>query len=199
MVYNIAGVDEAGRGPLAGPVVAAVVLLPAQARIAGVTDSKALSARARAALLPTIQARACQWALGVASVGEIDQYNIRQATLLAMRRAVHTLTHPPDQLYIDGRDCPDKLLFPASPWVKGDQHCHAIAAASIMAKVYRDRYMQQLDHQYPEYGFAQHKGYPTRQHHLALARWGVSVHHRRSFAPVRRYDKVGCAGALATQ
>ncbi|MBK8163116.1 MAG: ribonuclease HII [Gammaproteobacteria bacterium] len=180
----VAGVDEAGRGPLAGPVIAAAVILDPDRPIAGVNDSKLLSAPRRLRLEAAIQAQALAWALGRAEVEEIDRLNILQATLLAMQRAVAALDPAPRRVLVDGDRCP-RLGCPAQAIVKGDQKVAAIAAASILAKVARDREMEALDALYPGYGLARHKGYPTRDHVEALQRLGVTPVHRRSFAPVR--------------
>ncbi|MBL4850847.1 MAG: ribonuclease HII [Gammaproteobacteria bacterium] len=181
-----AGVDEAGRGPLAGPVVAAAVILDPNHPIAGLNDSKKLTARQRERLAPQIQAHALAWAITEASVEEIDELNILQASLLAMRRAVERLTVTPDTVRVDGPHCP-RLNMPVSGIIKGDQKDAAITAASILAKVERDRIMVQYHQQYPEYGFAAHKGYPTAQHRAALERHGISDIHRKSYAPVARF------------
>lgn len=179
-----AGVDEAGRGPLAGPVIAAAVILDPARPIAGLADSKTLSAARRERLAVEIEARALAFALGRAEVGEIDRLNILQASLLAMQRAVAALDPGPARAWIDGNHCP-RLACPAVAVIKGDQRIASIAAASILAKVARDGEMRGLDAEYPGYGFARHKGYPTRDHVAALDRLGVSPVHRRSFAPVR--------------
>ncbi len=179
-----AGVDEAGRGPLAGPVIAAAVILDPARPIAGLADSKLLSAARRERLVVEIESRALAFALGRAEVGEIDDLNILQATLLAMQRAVAALDPAPERAFIDGNRCP-RLGCPAIAVVQGDRKIAAIAAASILAKVARDREMCALDADYPGYGFARHKGYPTSDHLAALAALGVTPAHRRSFAPVR--------------
>ena len=181
----MAGVDEAGRGPLAGPVVAAAVILDRKRVISGLADSKTLSEFQRLGLDDAIRAGALSWALGRAEVEEIDNLNILQASLLAMRRAVESLPVKPQRCLIDGNRCPD-LLCPAEAIVRGDRLIPAISAASILAKVDRDREMVALDERYPGYGFARHKGYPTRAHVQALQELGVSPIHRRSFGPVRR-------------
>ncbi|MHB8622310.1 MAG: ribonuclease HII [Sulfuricaulis sp.] len=181
----IAGVDEAGRGPLAGPVLAAAVILDVSKPIEGLADSKVLSADRREALSVLIKQRALCWALGRAEVEEIDQLNILQASLLAMQRAVTALRMAPDLALVDGNQ-PPKLLCPVQTIVRGDATVRAISAASILAKVARDAEMCHLDTLYPGYGFARHKGYPTSAHLLALERSGVSPLHRRSFGPVRR-------------
>ncbi len=184
----IAGVDEAGRGPLAGAVVAAAVILDPAYTVDGVTDSKKLTARKRDRLELEIKQHAIAWAIGRAEVDEIDKINILQATLLAMRRAVEGLSTQPTHVQVDGNQCP-QIDYPVEAIVKGDGLVAAIGAASILAKVARDRELIALDEQYPEYGFAQHKGYPTRGHIAALERHGVSPAHRRSFGPVHRLCK----------
>ena len=180
----VAGVDEAGRGPLAGPVVAAAVILDRTVRIAGVADSKRLSARHREELDLEIRARASSFAVARVGVEVIDAVNILQATMQAMREAVARLDLPPDEVLVDGNRCPD-LPCPARAVVRGDATVAAIGAASILAKVARDREMIEMDRRYPEYGFARHKGYGTRAHRDALLRFGPSPIHRTSFAPVR--------------
>ncbi|MFZ9584830.1 MAG: ribonuclease HII [Pseudohongiellaceae bacterium] len=179
----IAGVDEAGRGPLAGTVVAAAVVLDPERPIAGLADSKRLSEQQRAALFPVIVAEALAYAVAQASVDEIDRLNILQATLLAMTRAVAALPLQPDFVYVDGNRCP-AWRHRSQAVVKGDGRVASVAAASILAKVTRDRELVLLDAQYPGYGFAQHKGYPTESHLQALRVLGPSPAHRRSFAPV---------------
>ncbi len=183
---RLAGVDEVGRGPLAGPVVAAAVILDPARPIPGVTDSKRLSERQRLVLAEAIRERALCWALGRAEVAEIDQLNILQASLLAMRRAVLGLSLAPQAVVVDGNFCPEGLVCPCSAVVRGDATIEVIGAASILAKVARDQEMVELAQCYPGYGLERHKGYPTRQHHEALQRLGVTPIHRRSFAPVRR-------------
>lgn len=178
---RIAGVDEAGRGPLAGPVVAAAVILAPDCRIEGVSDSKKLTAAAREEAAARIRACAFAWATGSCTPGEIDTHNILQASILAMHRAVEALPAPPDFLLVDG----NRFHHPALPFetvVRGDALCFSIAAASILAKVERDRVMCALDARYPDYGFARHKGYPTRAHVDALRRLGPTPEHRRSFS-----------------
>jgi ribonuclease HII len=179
----IAGVDEVGRGPLAGPVVAAAVILDPARPIAGLADSKQLSATRREQLAAEIRAKSLAWALGRAEVAEIDQINILQASLLAMRRAVENLNVAPDQALVDGNRCP-RLACPCEAIVKGDVTVPAISAASILAKVARDAELRELHERYPHYGFARHKGYPTAAHVDALRRHGPCPEHRRSFAPV---------------
>jgi len=181
---HVCGVDEAGRGPLAGPVFAAAVILDERDPIAGLADSKALTAKRRQALAVEIRARAVAWALGAASVAEIDALNILRASLLAMRRAVEQLVVAPSEALIDGPYCP-QLACPARAVVRGDATVAAIAAASILAKVDRDAEMLELHQRYPQYRFDLHKGYPTKVHLAALRAYGVCIAHRRSFAPVR--------------
>lgn len=181
----IAGVDEVGRGPLCGPVVTAAVILDPARPIVGLNDSKKLSAKRRELLFDEIQAKALAWHIGRAEVAEIDQINILQATLLAMQRAVAGLAVTPRQVLVDGNRCP-RLPVPCAAVVQGDSKVPAIAAASILAKVSRDREMAILDQQYPGYGLAGHKGYPTAAHLAALQALGPTPIHRRSFAPVRR-------------
>jgi ribonuclease HII len=181
----IAGVDEVGRGPLAGPVVAAAVILDATKPIEGLADSKVLSATRREELAHLIRERALCWALGRAEVEEIDHLNILQASLLAMQRAVTALNTYPDLVLVDGDQAP-KLSCQVQTVVRGDATIPAISAASILAKVARDAEMCEMDTLYPGYGFAKHKGYPTGAHLRALERSGVSPMHRRSFGPVRR-------------
>ena len=180
----IAGVDEVGRGPLAGPVVTAAVILDPDNPIAGLTDSKKLTEKRREALVPIIQQHALSWALGRAEVHEIDQLNILQASLLAMRRAVMALPIAPQKVHVDGLHAPD-LPYPVVTIIKGDLHDQAIAAASILAKVARDQEMLDLAQQYPGYDLAKHKGYPTAAHQQALMQLGPSAIHRKSFKPVQ--------------
>ena len=187
----ICGVDEAGRGPLAGPVYAACVVLDPAYKIAGLADSKALSEKKRNSLALAIKAHAKAWAIAFASVEEIDQLNILQASLLAMKRAVESLSFVPGEVLVDGNQCP-RLSFPIGTIhtlraiVRGDSLIPEISAASILAKTARDAEMQLLHQQYPQYGFDRHKGYPTAMHIAALQQHGVSVVHRQSFAPVRK-------------
>lgn len=180
----LAGVDEAGRGPLAGPVVAAAVILDDLHPIHGLADSKTLSPRRREALFDDIRARALCCLIASASAREIDQLNILQATLLAMRRAVEGLRLPPHRVVVDGNRVPE-LRMPVAAVVKGDARLAAVSAASILAKVHRDRLCQDLEGRFPGYGFASHKGYPTAEHLAALRRLGPCAEHRLSFAPVR--------------
>jgi ribonuclease HII len=179
----VAGVDEAGRGPLAGPVVAAAVILDPARPVAGLRDSKLLSAAARTRLALEIRAVAVAWALGAADVVEIDTLNILQATMLAMRRAVLGLSVAPGEAWVDGNRCPE-LACPVRAIVKGDRDVAAISAASILAKTARDAMLTELDRAYPVYGFAHNMGYGTPDHLAALARHGPCPAHRRSFAPV---------------
>ena len=180
----VAGVDEAGRGPLAGPVVAAAVILDDLKPIAGLADSKTLSPRQRERLSAEIHARALCFSVAQASVEEIDRLNILQATLLAMRRAVDGLRLVPLRVLVDGNQLP-ALPMTAAAIVAGDAKVPAISAASILAKVYRDRLCLALHQDYPDYGFATHKGYPTAAHLAALRKHGACAVHRRSYAPVR--------------
>jgi len=179
-----AGVDEAGRGPLAGPVVAAAVMLDHRRLPAGLRDSKTLSAAQRERLHDLIQAQALCVSVAQASVAEIDALNILQATLLAMRRAVEGLRLPPRWVVVDGNRVPEARV-PVLPLVGGDARLPAISAASIVAKVVRDRLCVELDRQWPQYGFARHKGYPTQAHLAALKAHGPCEAHRLSFAPVK--------------
>ena len=181
----VAGVDEVGRGPLAGPVVAAAVILGPDCQLQGLADSKQLSASQREALAAQIRTQAWAWALGRAEVDEIDRLNILQASLLAMRRAVLALSQAPEFVLVDGNRLPS-LPCDALAVVKGDTKVAPISAASIVAKVARDSEMVELDRVFPDYGFAQHKGYPTAAHRAALEHYGACVAHRRSFGPVRR-------------
>ena len=180
----IVGVDEAGRGPLAGPVVAAAVMLDADKPIKGLADSKTLSALKRERLFDEIRAKALCCCIAEASVEEIDALNILQATMLAMRRAVAGLRLKPTLVLVDGNRIPE-LTVPAEAIVKGDSKVQAISAASILAKVYRDRHCLVMHEQYPAYGFDKHKGYPTAEHLSALQLHGVTAWHRCTFGPVR--------------
>ena len=180
----VCGVDEAGRGPLAGPVYAAAVILHDHSPIHGLADSKKLSAQQRDQLALKIKLHACSWAVGIASVAEIDQINILRASLLAMRRAIEALHVRPHEVLVDGLYCPDSGL-PSRAIVQGDDSVPAISAASILAKTARDADMVQLHEHFPQYGFDAHKGYPTPGHLAALKLHGVCDHHRRSFRPVR--------------
>lgn len=182
---SVCGVDEAGRGPLAGPVFAAAVMLDPARPIDGIRDSKAMSAGARETVAARIREHAIAWAIAEASVEEIDRLNILQATLLAMRRAVEQLSPQPISALVDGNRLP-RLAMPARAVVKGDSKVSAIAAASILAKIARDAHMLALHDEHPEFGFDRHMGYPTAAHVAAIERHGVTIHHRRSFGPVRR-------------
>lgn len=180
----LAGVDEAGRGPLAGPVVAAAVILDPSRPIVGLNDSKKLSEAARRRLAAEIREKALTWAVAEASAAEIDRINILQATFLAMRRAVEGLTVAPERAQIDGNKVPPGLPCAGEAVVKGDGKVAAIAAASILAKTCRDALMRELAQLHPEYGFERHMGYPTSAHFAALREHGPCPAHRRSFAPV---------------
>lgn len=182
--HLIAGVDEAGRGPLAGPVIAAAVILHPDKPIEGLADSKKLTAKKREAIFADIRQYALAWSVARATVPEIDDINILQASMLAMQRAVHHLAVQPTLVLVDGNKCP-KFDCEARAIVKGDQKEAAISAASIVAKVLRDRLMLMLDKRYPQYEFAKHKGYPTQSHVAAIREHGVSRVHRRTFAPIR--------------
>lgn len=184
-VRYIAGVDEVGRGPLVGAVVTAAVILDPNQPIEGLADSKKLSEKRRIALAEEIKAKALSWSLGRAEPEEIDRLNILHATMLAMRRAVAGLAITPDFVLVDGNRIP-QLPMPAQAVVKGDSLVAEISAASILAKVARDLEMAELDKQYPAYGFAQHKGYPTKLHFEKLAELGATPFHRKSFAPVAK-------------
>ena len=183
--HLVAGVDEVGRGPLVGAVVTAAVILDPARPIIGLADSKALSEKRRLALFDEITEKALSWSLGRAEPEEIDSLNILHATMLAMQRAVAGLNIVPEYVLIDGNRCPS-LPMPSLAVVKGDSRVAEISAASILAKVTRDREMIELDALFPQYGFAQHKGYPTALHLERLAEHGATEHHRRSFAPVKR-------------
>uniref|UniRef100_UPI0030842E4F ribonuclease HII n=1 Tax=Desulforadius tongensis TaxID=1216062 RepID=UPI0030842E4F len=191
----IAGVDEAGRGPLAGPVVAAAVILPPEIKLYGLNDSKKLSADRRRQLAEEIKANALCWATGEASVEEICRLNIYRASMLAMKRAVDNLTTTPQHVLIDGINVPT-IKIPQTRIVGGDGLSASIAAASIMAKTHRDKIMEQYHNRYPQYGFDKHKGYPTAEHLAKLRRYGPSAIHRTSFGPVAevisKYKKTEC-------
>lgn len=181
---NIAGVDEAGRGPLAGPVVSAAVVLDPLNPIEGLADSKVLSPKKRAKLATEIKQKALAWAIGRCDVDEIEELNILWASMLSMKRAVEALDLVVDEVLVDGNRCPD-ISMPVQAIIKGDSKVAAISAASILAKETRDAEMIELDLEFPEYGFKQHKGYPTKLHRERLLAVGPCQHHRRSFAPVR--------------
>jgi ribonuclease HII len=189
--WKIAGVDEVGRGPLIGAVVTAAVILDPARPIAGLADSKALTEKRRNALFEEIISNSASWSLGRCEPDEVDRLNIFQATFVAMERALAGLSIEPEYVLVDGNHCP-RWRWPSEPVIKGDSRVKAISAASILAKVSRDREMILLDRQYPGYGFAQHKGYPTPAHLEALNRLGPTSQHRRSFAPVRAViDRMG--------
>lgn len=177
---RVCGIDEAGRGPLAGPVCAAAVILPDGVEINGLNDSKKLTEKKREVLFPVITVQAEAYGIGWASEREIDQINILQATFLAMARAVEALSIPADFALVDGNRMPP-LPIPGETVVKGDGKAACIAAASVLAKVSRDRALRELDQKHPEYGFAQHKGYGTRAHYAAIKQYGLLPEHRRSF------------------
>jgi len=181
----MAGVDEVGRGPLAGPVIAAAVILDPENPIRGLMDSKKISEKKRNILAVEIREKALTWAIGRAEHDEIDSINILQASLLAMKRAVESLSIKPELVMVDGLHCPD-ISYKVEAVIKGDSKVPAISAASIIAKVARDNEMIALDSQFPGYGFSQHKGYPTKMHVTALKELGVSSIHRKSFAPVKQ-------------
>jgi ribonuclease HII len=181
----VAGVDEVGRGPLAGPVVTAAVILDSRHIIDGLADSKRLTEKKRQQLDLLIRKHALSFSIAQADVHEIDQMNILQATMLAMQRAVEGLSISPDRILVDGNRLPE-FSCDAEAIIGGDGLVAEISAASIIAKVYRDNMMKDLHHQYPHYGFDSNKGYPTRMHREALLKYGVTPHHRRSFAPVKQ-------------
>jgi ribonuclease HII len=182
--FLVAGVDEAGRGPLAGPVVAVAVILDPLKPIDGLADSKILSEHKRDSLFEIIKAAALSWSVGVASVDEIDEFNILQATLLAMQRAVNGLAIEPDKVLIDGNRLPS-LIIPAQAIVKGDSKVNVISAASIMAKVERDKIMVDYHKKYPYFSFHLHKGYGTQQHLTEIEQFGILPVHRKTFNPVK--------------
>ncbi|MCL6534615.1 MAG: ribonuclease HII [Armatimonadetes bacterium] len=192
----IAGVDEAGRGPIAGPVVAACVVLPPRHTLAGIADSKQLTPAQREALYAAITQRALAWAIGLASPREIERYNILQASLQAMRRAILALPIPPQRVLVDGKHAIPNLPLPQQAVVGGDALEESIAAASILAKVARDRIMRELDRLYPQYGFAQHKGYPTPLHLTRLQMYGACPAHRRTYAPVAQLRLLAAAAEV---
>ena len=181
----VAGVDEVGRGPLIGSVVAAAVILPAEHDIVGLADSKKISEKRRNVLADEIREKAVSWSIAEATAAEIDDINILHASMLAMQRAIETLDITPDKVLVDGNRCPETSIA-CEAIVKGDGTVETISAASIIAKVYRDEQMLALDKSFPAYGFASHKGYPTRAHRDALMQLGALPEHRRSFAPVRQ-------------
>ena len=183
----VAGVDEVGRGPLAGPVVTAAVILDPANPIEGLADSKKLSEKRREEMAEQIKEKALAWAIGRAEVEEIDKINILQATMQAMSRAVGYLSRQPDFVLVDGNRCPE-LSCPSEAVIKGDEKVEEISAASILAKVTRDSEMKEMDKKYPGYGLAKHKGYPTKVHIEALSELGITPIHRRSFGPVKRIN-----------
>ena len=183
-----AGVDEAGRGPLAGPVFAAVVILDNRKIITGLNDSKKISEKNRELIAEEIKLKATSWSIGKSTSKEIDEINILEATLLAMKRAIEGLDSSPDIIYVDGTFAPETVIK-VKTVIKGDQSNKNIMAASILAKVHRDNYMREIDVIYPQYGFKQHKGYPTKMHLEALKSYGISKEHRLSFKPVRTINE----------
>jgi ribonuclease HII len=189
-LHLICGVDEAGRGPLAGPVYAAAVILNPQHPIAGLADSKKISEKKRDQLALEIRQHATAWAIATASVEEIDEINILRASLLAMKRAVEALSLQPHEVLVDGLYCPETGL-PSRAIVKGDSSVAEISAASILAKTARDAAMIEMHQRLPQYGFAVHKGYPTAAHIAALHQHGISAEHRKSFGPVRKLIQGG--------
>ena len=191
MIRHVAGVDEAGRGPLAGPVVAAAVVFVDGETMPGIGDSKRLTASRRARMSSRIRRTAVDWAIGAATAREIDQLNIHNASLLAMRRAVLGLRERVDYVYVDGRFFP-AVPIPGESVIRGDQNIPVVSAASILAKVSRDRQMVWLDRSYPQYGFARHKGYPTRFHRSILETLGPTPEHRMSYAWVDKAKVVRC-------
>ena len=191
--HLLAGVDEVGRGPLVGDVVTAAVILDPARPIVGLADSKKLTEKKREALFDEIRDKALAWSIARATPAEIDEINILQASLLAMKRAVEQLSVQPEYVLVDGNKLP-RWSYRAEAVVKGDSRVPVISAASILAKVQRDREMQQLADQYPGYGFAEHKGYPTALHLAALEKLGVTPLHRRSYAPVARILAGGAHG-----
>ena len=182
---TIAGVDEAGRGPWAGPVVAAAVILPNDFVCQGLTDSKKMSAKKRQEAQNTIIQNAVSYCVAEASVDEIDELNILQATFLAMKRAVDGLSFKPDEVWVDGHMLPD-WSYPSKSIVQGDLYCLSISAASVLAKNHRDHQLIQLHEKFPEYDFSSHKGYGTPKHRKALEKYGPCKEHRKSFAPIRK-------------
>ena len=182
----IAGVDEAGRGPLAGPVVAAAVILNSQYVINGINDSKKLSVEKRQSLSNEIKMHSVSWSIGIATCQEIDQINILRASLLSMERAIKNLSEVPEKVIVDGQYTPN-IDVPCEAIIRGDTIVESIMAASIIAKVERDKIMLELDKEYPNYGFGQHKGYPTKLHLKALRELGPCREHRQSFRPVKDF------------
>ena len=183
----IAGVDEAGRGPLAGPVVSAAVILNPQTNLIGLKDSKKLSAEKRQSLSNEIKIHSVSWSIGVATVQEIDDLNILRASLLSMTRAIKNLSEVPEKVIVDGQYTPE-IDVPCEAIIRGDSLEESIMAASILAKVERDKIMLELDKKYPNYKFGQHKGYPTKIHMDALREFGPCIEHRQSFKPIKNYS-----------
>ena len=183
-----AGVDEAGRGPIAGPVFAAAVILGKKHSIPYLNDSKKISEKKREIIAEDIKVNAASWSIGISTAKEVDDINILNASLLAMRRAIEGLDMKPDLISVDGQFSPETDLK-VRTIIKGDQSNENIMAASILAKVYRDNYMKELDNSFPEYGFKQHKGYPTKMHLEALELYGLTLEHRLSFKPVRNINE----------
>jgi ribonuclease HII len=181
----ICGIDEAGRGPLCGPVYASAVILDSDIVINNLTDSKKLSKKNRNILYDEIKSKAIDFSYATASVEEIDKINILQASLLAMKRAFNLLSTKPDFIYIDGLYCPDIKLLPMEAVVRGDSLIKAISAASVIAKVERDKHMVQLDQEYPEYNLKKHKGYPTKEHLQLISQHGINKIYRLSFKPIK--------------
>jgi ribonuclease HII len=182
----IAGVDEAGRGPLAGPVVSAAVILKPQSNLIGLDDSKKLSADKRRSLSNEIKIHSVSWSIGIATVQEIDDINILKASLLSMERAIKNLSEVPEKVIVDGQYTPE-IDVPCEAIIRGDAKEETIMAASILAKVERDKIMLELDQKYPNYRFGQHKGYPTKIHVAALKKFGPCKEHRQSFKPIKKY------------
>ena len=181
----ICGIDEAGRGPLCGPVFASAVILDSALIVNNLTDSKKLSEKNRNILYDEIKSKAIEYSYATASVEEIDKINILQASLLAMKRAFNLLSTKPDIVYIDGMYCPDIKILPMEAIIRGDSLIHAISAASVIAKVERDKYMLELDKEYPQYNLKKHKGYPTKEHIKLVRQFGVSEIYRQSFKPIK--------------
>ena len=181
----ICGIDEAGRGPLCGPVFASAVILDSDLFINKLKDSKKISEKNRNVLYDEIKLKAIDYAYAIASVEEIDKINILQASLLAMKRAFSLLKNKPDFIYIDGIYCPDIKIIPMEAIVRGDSLIQAISAASVIAKVERDKYMTRLDAEYPQYNLKRHKGYPTKEHIQLVKKYGINEIYRRSFKPIR--------------
>ena len=188
-MQHVAGIDEVGRGPLAGPVVAVCVILPPEFDDTGITDSKILSANQRISVFPRISMEALCWGVGVIGPGEIDRHNILGATFRAMQEALRQMQIAPDAILVDGKQQIPDVSLPQRAIIDGDRHSVTIGCASILAKEVRDRLMEEYDVTYPQYGFARHKGYATADHLAALARFGPTPIHRKSFAPVRNLQQ----------